>query len=48
MVPYDMSTVRSSGNALYALEVPQGWFTKKGIKSGDYVSGIDQSKQLDI
>jgi uncharacterized membrane protein (UPF0127 family) len=40
MDPHDTSSVSSSRSARYALEVPQGWFDKIGIKPGDTVSGI--------
>jgi uncharacterized membrane protein (UPF0127 family) len=33
--PLDETTVRSSRSARYALEVPQGWFSRAGIKVGD-------------
>lgn len=35
MQPHDLTPVGSSGNVLFALEMNQGWFTKKGIKVGD-------------
>jgi uncharacterized membrane protein (UPF0127 family) len=35
MQALDVSTVRSSRSARYALEVPQGWFSRVGIESGD-------------
>jgi uncharacterized membrane protein (UPF0127 family) len=37
MYPLDLSPVSSSRYVRYALEVPQGWFSGKGIKSGDIV-----------
>jgi uncharacterized membrane protein (UPF0127 family) len=33
----DVSTVRSSRSARYALEVPQGWFSRAGLEPGDYL-----------
>jgi len=33
----DLPLYKSAGPARYALEVPQGWFTKKKIKVGDYL-----------
>jgi uncharacterized membrane protein (UPF0127 family) len=33
--PLDESTVLSSRSVRYALEVPQGWFERAGIKVGD-------------
>jgi uncharacterized membrane protein (UPF0127 family) len=35
MKPRDLTPVRSSRSARYALEVPQGWFEKAGVKPGD-------------
>jgi uncharacterized membrane protein (UPF0127 family) len=35
MRPLDESTVRSSRSVRYALEVPQGWFGRAGVKAGD-------------
>jgi uncharacterized membrane protein (UPF0127 family) len=35
MRPLDESPVRSSRGVRYALEVPQGWFGRAGIKTGD-------------
>lgn len=37
MKPFSLATVESSVSVRYALEVPQGWFTKNGIKPGDMV-----------
>lgn len=37
MEPFSLADVRSSGYVRYALEVPQGWFAKNGIKTGDIV-----------
>jgi uncharacterized membrane protein (UPF0127 family) len=31
----DITTVRSARSARYALEVPQGWFARMGIETGD-------------
>lgn len=38
MKPYSLDSVKSSTSVKYALEVPQGWFTKNQIKKGDFVS----------
>ena len=38
MTPYSLSPVISTVSVRYALEVPQGWFTKNGIKQGDKIS----------
>jgi uncharacterized membrane protein (UPF0127 family) len=35
MRPLDESSVLSSRSVRYALEVPQGWFERAGIKAGD-------------
>jgi uncharacterized protein len=40
MRPRDESTHLSSGPALYAIEMRQGWFTAKGIGAGDIVAGL--------
>ena len=37
MQPLDLSPVQSSRPARYALEVPQGWFSRVGVKPGDRV-----------
>ena len=37
MRPGDPNTVLSSRSARYALEVPQGWFSRAGVKRGDVV-----------
>ena len=38
MSPYSLSSVSSTTSVRYALEVPQGWFKKEGIKEGDYLT----------
>ncbi len=40
MAPHDESTHPSRGQALYALEMKQGWFTQKGIRPGARVEGL--------
>ena len=35
MKPYSLSTVSSTVSVRYALEVPQGWFSRAGISQGD-------------
>ena len=35
MTPYSLNSVVSTVSVRYALEVPQGWFEKTGIKAGD-------------
>ena len=37
MYPYDENSVLSSRSVRYALEVPQGWFSRAGVQSGDVV-----------
>ena len=37
MTPFSLATIVSTGYVRYALEVPQGWFEKNGIKVGDYL-----------
>ena len=38
MYPHNTNPVRSSRSARYALEVPQGWFDRVGIKTGDHLN----------
>jgi uncharacterized membrane protein (UPF0127 family) len=35
MKPRDLTSVRSGRSARYALEAPQGWFERAGIRPGD-------------
>ena len=35
MKPFDLSDVSATGYVRYALEVPQGWFARAGVKVGD-------------
>ena len=37
MTPFSLATIVSTGYVRYALEVPQGWFEKNGVKVGDYL-----------
>jgi uncharacterized membrane protein (UPF0127 family) len=37
MYPHDENSVFSSRSVRYALEVPQGWFSRSGIQNGDVV-----------
>jgi uncharacterized membrane protein (UPF0127 family) len=37
MYPHDENSVHSSRSVRYALEVPQGWFGRVGIRPGDVV-----------
>ena len=38
MTPYSIDSIASSGYVRYALEVPQGWYKKAGISTGDYLN----------
>ena len=40
MTPFSLASVVSTVSVRYALEVPQGWFEKVGVKVGDIVEGI--------
>ena len=35
MTPFSLANVTSSVKVLYALEVPQGWYDKAGVRVGD-------------
>jgi len=37
MYPHDINSVTSSRSVRYALEVPQGWFSRVGVREGDKV-----------
>jgi uncharacterized membrane protein (UPF0127 family) len=37
MYPHDENPVVSSRSVRYALEVPQGWFNRAGVRTGDIV-----------
>lgn len=37
MKPYNLNSVSSSGFVRYALEVPQGWFSRAGVTCGDFL-----------
>jgi len=41
LMPQDLKSVCSKIAIRYAIEVPQGWFTKQGIKEGMFVEGIN-------
>ena len=45
MQPHDESSHMSRGPALYAIEMRKGWFTERGIKSGDAVKGLPEPKR---
>lgn len=38
MKPFDLKDITATGYVRYALEVPQGWFGRVGIKAGDKLS----------
>ena len=38
MQPHDLSAVKSSRSVRYALETPQGWFDRAGVKPGDVIN----------
>ena len=38
MTPYSLTPIKSTSSVRYALEVPQGWFAKNNIKTGDIIS----------
>lgn len=38
MEPHCLDSIISTVSVRYALEVPQGWFEKNGIKKGDYLN----------
>lgn len=46
MQPYDEASSYSVSPSKCALEMNQGWFRRNGIKSGDVVSGINQSETV--
>ena len=37
MEPYNLTSITSTVSVRYALEVPQGWYKKNGITTGDVV-----------
>jgi len=46
MQPYDLRTTQSAFAVPSAIEVPQGWFARKGIGIGDRVEGIAEARRL--
>lgn len=38
MQPFSLACIESTCSVRYALEVPQGWFKKNGIKTGDKIN----------
>lgn len=45
MQPHDESPHISRGPAVYAIEMRKGWFTERGIRSGDVVKGLPGTKR---
>jgi len=45
MQPLDLNSVSSSRSVRYALETPQGWFNRAGVKPGD-VAEIGKMRRL--
>lgn len=37
MTPFSLASIASTVSVRYALEVPQGWFAKAGVRAGDVV-----------
>lgn len=37
MTPFSESEITSTASVRYALEVPQGWYEKAGVKKGDFL-----------
>ncbi|MBR5646161.1 MAG: DUF192 domain-containing protein [Treponema sp.] len=42
MTPFSLSEIVSTVSVRYALEVPQGWFQKNDIKTGDMVELLEE------
>jgi hypothetical protein len=42
MEPFSEQAHASAGEAAYALEMSRGWFSKRGIKGGDRVEGLQR------
>lgn len=45
MEPLDERSVRSLYPAMYALEMPQGWFDAHGVMVGEVISGLPGASQ---
>lgn len=43
MEPYTLTAHYSAGPVKYALEVNRGWFARKKIQAGEYVSGLEHA-----
>ena len=48
MTPFSEKSVPSSRSVRFALEVPQGWFNKVGIKVGDRVTCLENGESRDL
>jgi uncharacterized membrane protein (UPF0127 family) len=42
MQPQTLDSHGSAGDAKYSLEMNQGWFSKRGVRKGDRVLGLDR------
>jgi uncharacterized membrane protein (UPF0127 family) len=42
MKPFSEQAHASAGEAAYALEMKRGWFSKRGIRPGDRVEGLQR------
>jgi uncharacterized membrane protein (UPF0127 family) len=42
MQPFSEQAHASAGDAAYALEMKRGWFSKRGIRAGDRVEGLQR------
>mgnify|MGYP003111782425 CR=1 FL=1 len=40
MRPYDLSGIKSQGNAKYVIEANKNWFNDNNVKTGDVVYGL--------
>ncbi|MFT5686855.1 MAG: uncharacterized membrane protein (UPF0127 family) [Myxococcota bacterium] len=45
MAPLDETSTPSRYPAMYALEMEQGWFTRRGVSTGDRVEGLPSPSQ---
>lgn len=48
MKPFDEKSVVSTRSVRFALEVPQGWYKKNGVKVGDKVTVLSGSNLFDF
>ena len=47
MAPFNEAKYKSRSNAMFALEMNQGWFSKNRIHDGDIVAGLDNFLEPD-